>query len=156
MKSSTCGQAVTGARLRARRRSTSCMRTGTSSATARCPGVKNWLRKRLQTKAVTSCMAARAQAINDLHEDEDFQRDGALPRVRAAVDDTRGRGERLERYADDAAVMGVMAKLRRFQARLRHACARTQAPVHDGKAVSCKGQLSWWIACMRLCKVALP
>ena len=43
--------------------------------------------------------------------------------MRAAVDDTRGRGERLERYADDAAVMGVMAKLRRFQARLRHACA---------------------------------
>lgn len=64
-----------------------------------------------------------SQAINELHEDEDFQRDAALPRVRAAVDDTRGHGERLERYADDAAVMGVMAKLRRFQARLCHACA---------------------------------
>ena len=63
------------------------------------------------------------QASNELHEDEDFQRDAALPRVRAAVDDTRGHGERLERYADDAAVMGVMAKLRRFQARLPYACA---------------------------------
>ncbi len=35
--------------------------------------------------------------------------------MRAAVDDTRGHGERLERYAGDAAVMAVMAKLRRFQ-----------------------------------------
>ena len=60
----------------------------------------------------------KLQAINELHEDEDFQRDAALPRVRAAVDATRGHGERLERYAADAAVMGVMAKLRRFQARL--------------------------------------
>ena len=60
----------------------------------------------------------RAQAINELHEDEDFQRDAGLARVRSAVDDTRGHGERLERYAEDAAVMAVMAKLRRFQVRV--------------------------------------
>jgi len=55
--------------------------------------------------------------------------------VRAAVDDTRGHGERLERYAGDAAVMAVMAKLRRFQ--VPHALPWHAAPSERNACRDC-------------------
>ncbi|KAK9842348.1 hypothetical protein WJX81_007989 [Elliptochloris bilobata] len=78
-------------------------------------GLPREILRRIEDLRTTHQILAIQRAINELHEDEDFQRDATLPHVRAAVDDTRGHGERLERYASDAVVMDVMAKLRRFQ-----------------------------------------
>jgi len=55
------------------------------------------------------------QAINDLHEDEDFQKDASETRMLEVVDEVRLNALALKKYEDDATVMHVLTKLRRFQ-----------------------------------------
>jgi hypothetical protein len=59
--------------------------------------------------------AVLLQAMNELHEDEDFQADASQARMLGIVDEVRGNLAALARYNDDAAVMHVLSKLRRFQ-----------------------------------------
>lgn len=55
------------------------------------------------------------QAINDLHEDEDFQKDACKARMPDVVNDVRLNAAALKKYEDDDTVMHVLTKLRRFQ-----------------------------------------
>lgn len=55
------------------------------------------------------------QAINDLHEDEDFQKDASEARMPDVVNDVRLNVAALKKYEDDNTVMHVLTKLRRFQ-----------------------------------------
>ena len=55
----------------------------------------------------------RGQAINELHEDEDFQGDASQPRMMGVVEDARTGN--LSQHAGDGAAVHVLGKLRRFQ-----------------------------------------
>ncbi|BDA45387.1 probable serine/threonine-protein phosphatase 6 regulatory ankyrin at N-terminal half [Coccomyxa sp. Obi] len=55
------------------------------------------------------------RAINDLHEDEDFQKDASEARMPDVVNDVRLNAAALKKYEDDDTVMHVLTKLRRFQ-----------------------------------------
>ena len=59
------------------------------------------------------------QAINELHEDDDFQADASQARMTDVVEEIRADGSALARYQRDEAVLHVLGKLRRFQARTR-------------------------------------
>lgn len=60
-------------------------------------------------------MWSARQAINDLHEDEDFQKDASEARMLEVVNEVRCNALALKKYEDDATVMHVLTKLRRFQ-----------------------------------------
>lgn len=55
------------------------------------------------------------QAINELHEDDDFQQDAGQSRMLGIVDEIRTSASAMASYEKDAAVMHVLKKLRRFQ-----------------------------------------
>jgi hypothetical protein len=67
--------------------------------------------------ATAALMAALVeQAINELHDDEDFQGDASQARMAAAVEEIRAGGPAaMGKYEKDAAVVHVLGKLRRFQ-----------------------------------------
>ncbi len=58
------------------------------------------------------------QAINDLHEDEDFQQDAGQSHILGVVDEIRSSSAAMANYEKDATVMHVLQKLRRFQVRM--------------------------------------
>ena len=58
------------------------------------------------------------QAINDLHEDEDFQQDAGQSHILGVVDEIRSNSAAMTKYEKDATVMHVLQKLRRFQVRM--------------------------------------
>ncbi len=58
-----------------------------------------------------------AQAIERLHEDEDFQQDAKDPSIEPALDIMRADPQAMERYEGDARLMRVLHKLRSFQVR---------------------------------------
>ena len=58
------------------------------------------------------------QAINDLHEDEDFQQDAGQSHILGVVDEIRSNSAAMAKYEKDATVMHVLQKLRRFQVRM--------------------------------------
>ena len=55
------------------------------------------------------------QAINELHEDEDFQQDAGQSHILGVVDEIRSNSAALAKHEKDAGVMHVLQKLRRFQ-----------------------------------------
>ena len=55
------------------------------------------------------------QAINELHEDDDFQQDAGQSRMLGIVDEIRTSASAMANHEKDAAVMHVLKKLRRFQ-----------------------------------------
>lgn len=55
------------------------------------------------------------QAINELHEDEDFQQDAGQSHILGVVDEIRTDASAMAKYEKDAVVMHVLKKLRRFQ-----------------------------------------
>ena len=55
------------------------------------------------------------QAINDLHEDEDFQQDAGQSHILGVVDEIRSNSAAMAKYEKNATVMHVLQKLRRFQ-----------------------------------------
>ena len=55
------------------------------------------------------------QAINELHEDDDFQQDAGQSRMLGIVDEIRTSAGAMAKYEKDAAVVHVLKKLRRFQ-----------------------------------------
>ena len=57
------------------------------------------------------------QAINDLHEDEDFQQDAGQSHILGVVDEIRTDSSAMAKYEKDDVVMHVLRKLRRFQVR---------------------------------------
>ena len=59
------------------------------------------------------------QAIQELHEDDDFQADASPARMMDVVEEIRSDGAAMARHQRDKAVMHVLGKLRRFQARLK-------------------------------------
>ena len=64
--------------------------------------------------AINSALSA-VQAINELHEDEDFQQDAGQSHILGVVDEIRTDASAMAKYEKDAVVMHVLKKLRRFQ-----------------------------------------
>jgi len=55
------------------------------------------------------------QAINELHEDEDFQGDAGQKHILGVVDEIRTNSAAMAKYEKDDVIMHVLKKLRRFQ-----------------------------------------
>ena len=79
------------------------------------------------------------QAINELHEDEDFQQDAGQSHILGVVDEIRTDASAMAKYEKDAVVMHVLKKLRRFQVQPKvylQSCRHAAAYCVSAKAVT--------------------
>ena len=66
---------------------------------------------------LATCTVSAVQAINELHDDEDFQQDAGQSHILGVVDEIRTDSSAMAKYEKDAVAMHVLRKLRRFQVR---------------------------------------
>ena len=79
------------------------------------------------------------QAINELHEDEDFQQDAGQSHILGIVDEIRSNSAAMAKYEKDATVMHVLKKLRRFQVRASPASPCWLTELHGGQLCCSRG-----------------
>ncbi|EIE20348.1 hypothetical protein COCSUDRAFT_83548 [Coccomyxa subellipsoidea C-169] len=73
------------------------------------------VRKQVSDLRTTIQILKIQRAINNLHDDDDFQKDASEARMPEVVNDVRLNAAALQKYQDDTTVMHVLNKLRRFQ-----------------------------------------
>ncbi|KAK9901337.1 hypothetical protein WJX75_007413 [Coccomyxa subellipsoidea] len=78
-------------------------------------GLPQEVKKQVSELRTTAQILKIQRAINDLHDDEDFQQDASQARMPEVVNDVRLNAAAIQKYEDDATVMHVLNKLRRFQ-----------------------------------------